>query len=252
MKKYIVYMHISPSNKRYIGITSRNINDRWRNGKGYEKQKYFYRAIEKYGWDNFQHIIIAKELTKEVAEWLEIELIKIWNTTNKEKGYNIMEGGDATNGLNGKLNGMYGNHHTEETKQKIRESRVGKYFGEENPFYGQKHTEETKKKLSEIRIGTTLSEETKKKISESLKGNIHTEEEKEKILLSQPTRQEIYCIELDMTFSSLSQAERYIRSTFNIVFSRRTLTDKLKKENVVSYKEVLIDNVLTELHWKYI
>ncbi|MBQ8234235.1 MAG: hypothetical protein IJZ36_01465, partial [Bacilli bacterium] len=94
--------------------------------------------------------------------------------------------------------------------------------------------------------------ETKKKISESLKGNTHTEEEKEKILLSQPTRQEIYCIELDMTFSSLSQAERYIRSTFNIVFSRRTLTDKLKKENVVSYKEVLIDNVLTELHWKYI
>ena len=55
-----------------------------------------------------------------------------------------------------------------------------------------------------------------------------------------------------MVFPSLSQAERYIKSTFNIVFSRRTLTDKLKKENIVSYKEVLIDDVLTELHWKYI
>ena len=59
---YTVYMHISPSNKRYIGITSTKIEERWRNGKGYKHNKHFTNAINKYGWDNFEHIIIAKDL----------------------------------------------------------------------------------------------------------------------------------------------------------------------------------------------
>ena len=45
MDNYTVYMHISPSGKRYIGITSVKPKYRWRNGKGYETQ-IFYRAIE--------------------------------------------------------------------------------------------------------------------------------------------------------------------------------------------------------------
>ena len=82
MNNYMVYMHISPSNKRYIGITSMNDeNIRWQNGNGYKHNKHFYRAIEKYGWDNFQHIIIARNLTKEEACWLEIELIREWDST---------------------------------------------------------------------------------------------------------------------------------------------------------------------------
>ena len=91
---YTVYMHISPSNKRYIGITSQKIERRWRNGKGYTNNIHFANAINKYGWDNFQHIIIAKRLTKEVAEWLEIELIREWNTTDINKGYNVNLGGE--------------------------------------------------------------------------------------------------------------------------------------------------------------
>ena len=83
-------------------------------------------------------------------------------------------------------------------------------------------------------------------------GREHSKEEKEKILLSQPTRIEVYCIELDMSFPSLSQAERYMKETFGITFSRRTLKDNLKKVEIFCYKKVLINNVLTELHWKYI
>ena len=221
---YTVYTHISPSNKRYVGITKVKVEERWRkNGEGYKTQ-IFYRAIEKYGWDNFQHIIIAKGLTKEEAEWLEIELIKVWDTTNRDKGYNIVEGGNAFDGLQGEL----------------------------NPNYGKTHSEETRRKISEKAMGRTSPMKGKTGELASCYGREHSDEEKEKILLSQPTRQEVYCIELNMVFPSLSQAERYIKSTFNIVFSRRTLTDKLKKENIVSYKEVLIDDVLTELHWKYI
>ena len=51
IKKYFVYMHTSPNNKRYIGITSyTNPKRRWKGGYGYHKNDYFYRAIQKYGW----------------------------------------------------------------------------------------------------------------------------------------------------------------------------------------------------------
>lgn len=148
-KSYTVYMHISPSNKKYVGITSLDIDERWRKGKGYKNQQYFYRAIKKYGWDNFQHIIIAKGLTKEEAEWLEIELIREWDSTNKEYGYNISLGGESGN-------------HSEETRKKISEGNKGKIIskehrkkiseankGKNNFMYGKKHPEETKRKISE-------------------------------------------------------------------------------------------------------
>ena len=136
---YTVYMHISPSNKRYIGITCQNVNQRWRNGEGYLYNSHFYRAIKKYGWNNFQHIIITRRLTKEDAEWLEIELIRKWETTNQNKGYNITKGGEGTNGYK----------HTEEWKQE----RSKKMKGENHHMFGKHHTEETKNKISQAKQG---------------------------------------------------------------------------------------------------
>ena len=62
-----VYIHISPSNKYYVGITSKTPEERWRNGFGYYTQSYFYNAIQKYGWDNFQHEIISENLSNCLA-----------------------------------------------------------------------------------------------------------------------------------------------------------------------------------------
>ena len=153
---YIVYMHVSPSNKRYIGITGISVNQRWKNGNGYKTQQYFYRAIEKYGWDNFQHIIIAKGLTEDEAKWLEVELIREWDTTNRDKGYNISLGGGGAKGCK----------HTEEWKENIRKQNLG----ELNHFYGKTHTEETKRKISQKRMGMKPSEETREKFSKARKG----------------------------------------------------------------------------------
>ena len=50
---WIVYQHISPNGKSYIGITQQDPEKRWQNGKGYTGQKKFYNAIKKYGWDSF-------------------------------------------------------------------------------------------------------------------------------------------------------------------------------------------------------
>lgn len=94
--KFTVYKHVSPSGKVYIGITSQSVNKRWNNGHGYRHNEYFYRAILKYGWDNFKHEILFTGLTKEQAEQKEIELIKLYNSTDNNYGYNIQNGGNYT------------------------------------------------------------------------------------------------------------------------------------------------------------
>ena len=73
---YTVYKHTSPNNKVYIGITSRKPEYRWNSGKGYINNKYFTTAINKYGWNEFEHSILYENLSKEEAETKEIELIK--------------------------------------------------------------------------------------------------------------------------------------------------------------------------------
>lgn len=95
---YCVYIHRNMiNNKAYIGITiySENPNKRWQNGKGYAQQPLFYNAIQKYGWDNFEHIIWANELSLENAQKIEVMLIALFNTTDSNFGYNISNGGEC-------------------------------------------------------------------------------------------------------------------------------------------------------------
>lgn len=188
-KNYILYLHISPSGKKYFGITGEKKPEyRWKNGNGYKDNQHFWKAIQKYGWNNIEHIILANDLTKEDACLFEQILIALYDTTNHNNGYNNSSGGEH-------------GRHSEETKQKISKARKGKYVGENNSFYGRTHSEETKRKLSEARKGKTLSEETKQKIREHhwdnsgennpnygkcgelspRYGKIHSEETKEKI-----------------------------------------------------------------------
>ena len=89
---YTVYIHIDPNGKRYVGITKRNLEDRWNNGFGYATNKdlRFFDAIREIGWDNFKHETVASGLTKLEAEVLELELINKYNTTDPECGYNIV------------------------------------------------------------------------------------------------------------------------------------------------------------------
>lgn len=121
---WCAYVHISPSNKYYVGVTSKEPKIRWgNNGNGYQTQ-YFSRAIQKYGWDNFQHEIIAENLTEDEAKNFEKVLINKLRSNERDFGYNITEGGDGVCGfgLQGELNPMYGKKHSEETLSKISQS----------------------------------------------------------------------------------------------------------------------------------
>ena len=90
---WCLYMHTCPNGKVYIGITSKSPKDRWRNGRGYETNVLFNRAIIKYGWDNIEHDVLLDGLTKAQAEHYEIEFIKELESNNPAYGYNISSGG---------------------------------------------------------------------------------------------------------------------------------------------------------------
>src|SRR5699024_4588833 len=102
MKNYVVYKITNKiNNKIYIGVTN-NTKNRW-SGNGYQykdkskegNRRPFWNAIKKYGWDNFKKEILIKNLTKEAAYKKEIQMIKIFDSTNKEKGYNLSPGGNG-------------------------------------------------------------------------------------------------------------------------------------------------------------
>lgn len=141
-KTYYVYKHTSPSGKVYIGITNKHPPEkRWySNGSGYKRQQFFWRAIQKYGWDNFKHEILFENLTKDEACEKEIELIKIYDSTNPNKGYNCSTGGE---------NSLSGVQWTDDMKN----DRSKLYTGDGNPFFGKKHSKESKEKMSKSQKG---------------------------------------------------------------------------------------------------
>lgn len=96
---WTAYVHTNKINgKTYVGITRCSVEDRWKNGRGYSTQP-FYRAIQKYGWDNFTHEIVASGLTRDEAESLEIELIEKLDSTMDGHGYNVSRGSFGTLGV---------------------------------------------------------------------------------------------------------------------------------------------------------
>ena len=131
MTNYCVYLHTSPTNKYYVGITKQNPLKRWANGRGYCKNKHFYNAILKYGWDNFKHEIIFSGITKEEAIQSEKQLIKALNSNNPLFGYNNTEGGETRKSLSkeGRLKVSTknkGKKRSIDTRRKIAESKKNK------------------------------------------------------------------------------------------------------------------------------
>ena len=114
---YTVYMHVNKiNNKKYIGMTGVNPLDRWKNGFGYHTQQRFWRSIEKYGWENFDHYILFINLTSHEASVIEDDLINLFNTRDGKYGYNICSGGGKGNNkivyqysLDGKFIASYNN-----------------------------------------------------------------------------------------------------------------------------------------------
>ena len=241
MNDYTVYMHIAPNKKRYIGITSQNPERRWRSGNAYKHNDYFTNAIEKYGWDNFEHIIIVKGLSKKEAEWLEIELIKAFDTTNRDKGYNILKGGDIIdNPLRGANHPNYGKSMPQEQRDKIGKTRIkrGVAKGENNPNYGKHLSEESIKKMKDTKNNKSIEEknEINKKIS---KARIENGIAKGK---NNPSAKTIICLTTKEIFYTMKEASE----KYNCCDSGISMNCKGKRKSCGK----LLDG--TPLVWKYI
>lgn len=90
-----IYIYTSPSGKSYIGQTTRSLKQRaGYKGKNYESSRIFYRAILKYGFENFEAGIL-EEVEADLLDEREKYWISYYNTI-QPNGYNIKAGGASS------------------------------------------------------------------------------------------------------------------------------------------------------------
>ena len=217
---YCVYIHTCKiDGKRYVGLTRRKPEDRWGNGNNYKNSTHFRRAIEKYGWDNFDHEIYATNLTAEEASELEKELIAKYKTTDDRYGYNLDSGGSYTkhseitkDRIRQKIKGI---KRSPETIEKMRKNAKGNKYS-----VGRKHTEESKQKNREAHLGKT---------------HVLTEEGKYNIMMGHKNRKEVICVELGITYPSIDYAAKQMNG------NQGTISGALLGRTKTAYG----------YHWKY-
>lgn len=137
--------------KVYVGLTTKTLDERINCHLSETKKDrlshlYFYRALKKYGADNFTWKILCETDTKEKLKALEKFYIMAYCKIGKI--YNMTNGGEL------RLNSI-----SIETRKKLSEIRKG-----------VKLSEETKKKLRIANLGKKSSEQTKEKMRQSMIG----------------------------------------------------------------------------------
>ena len=195
----LVYLVTNKANgKKYVGQhAGNNLESYWRRNvwlaeRGYQGKRLLYRAIRKYHADGFEVKSLVIVGTKQEMDYYEIALIKTWNTTNPEKGYNITAGGLGSLGVKHsvetrtKMSKSHGlRPMSEDNKRKLLERNKGNKYS-----LGKKMTEENFQKLMAVHIGAKRSDESRQRMSEAHKGKKPSEETKQKMRLAQQRRRQ--------------------------------------------------------------
>ena len=206
-RKYFVYRHIAPNGKMYIGITSKS-DPVYRWGAGgicYKKNVHFWNAIQKFGWENFQHIIVAHGLSVDTACHLEEYLIKKYDSMNN--GYNQTSGGvyptEVTDAIRTTISRKLKQYHStlpegswskkfightldESAKKKISAKAKGRkkspeVIARQVATFKKNLTPEIRYKMGNSCRGKHLSDATKQKLSIAHKGRVFSAEAKAKL-----------------------------------------------------------------------
>lgn len=193
------------NSKSYIGLFSgerHKFNKRKIEHKmdsyGKRDNGYFHNAIRKYGYENIQWEILEDDISnfEHLKERERFNILKY--DTFKPNGYNLTLGGE----------GLYGLKHTEETKNKIRLSNLGKIVSEESiKKFKQTVSNYTTEQIisrhitrSKAQKGKRVSDITKEKISKTLTGRVFSEEHLKKLKKARLTRHEKHCLDCGKLF----------------------------------------------------
>lgn len=239
------------NNKKYIG-QSVNIYTRWKQHRNELKNNIHRNDHLQNAWNIYKEqsfvFYILEQCDRDRLDDVEIYYIKLFDTENRDYGYNIESGGNSNKTISA------------ETRAKMSEIRSG-WCGEKNPFYGKCHTDETKQINREAHLRENLSLETLQKMSDAQKarfstpdknpmfGRKHTEEAK--LLMSQNTERkfgfqnpnacDIYCVELNQYFGSIVEGAEYVG------ISRNTLSLHLNSKSQSAGKHPKTGE---KLHWR--
>lgn len=155
MENYFVYQHVTPDGMYYFGVTN-NIKERFCTSA--YKTTALKPYIEKYGWNNIQHVVLFRNETYESSRFIEDFLIQtatldgvcinknrsglIWKNNEKEyyKQYH-------------KENEEHYKEYNEEHKEEIKE-RHKKYYEEQKEKlneYSRQYKKEHKEEIKEYR-----------------------------------------------------------------------------------------------------
>lgn len=131
---YVYVIESDLTDKYYIGYT-KNLSPRWNSHRFYSKSRKskLYDCMNKYGFDNFELVLIKAFENKEDALQFERSLISL----DDENCLNLVPGGE----------GGFNVIDVESWKQKLREKRKGR-----KPALGLKHSNTTKEILRQQQI----------------------------------------------------------------------------------------------------
>ena len=199
--------------KRYLGL--KRFDKKW---KGYlGSGKVFKQAVDKYGKENFRRDVVDIAYSENELNQKEYEYSIFFNVIESDDWYNLVLGGGSTNGYK----------FSDEQKQKMSEMRKGKPMSEvarqniSKSKMGHYTSEETKRKIGDANRGRALTDEHIEKIRQGNLGKIVPDDVRQKIgnanrgkkytnrISTQrmgPFPILIYCVELDMLFCGLHDA----------------------------------------------
>lgn len=167
----------------YIGVTSHPLKKRWdehvRHAKNNVNNGIFYRAIRKYGKNNFSVELLFKEYNRKAAIESEILLILELNPA-----YNSTLGGDGT----------CGHKVSQETRKKMGKIHIGNKYN-----LGRKWTEEQKLLMSIKKKGCLAPIVSKKMQETRIKNCLDS---------SLSRRKSVICLNDKIIYSSVSDAGR--------------------------------------------
>lgn len=179
--KYTIYQITNKlNNKIYIGKhQTENIEDGYF-GSGLAIKE----AVKKYGKVSFEKEILFVFDTEEEMNEKERELVTE-DFVKRNDTYNLGLGGEGGPHFKGKKHGSYMKeiYSSDEFKQSVSEG-LKKYFKTNHPWNkGVSPSDETKQKMREAKLGKkrTLSEESREKIKKSRTGKKHSDETKQKM-----------------------------------------------------------------------